>query len=394
MVGDAPTTRGHPRRDVGIGVELAERPCAHLPTRRCSTDASADCWTRWTRAANCGCVFSRTMPSRGNAGEVLFVIIEARSRAVSAEHRAAAAGQHADRRVARGRVGVSEPTAAAAQPGKAFIRRRCGPVSAARRLRPGPRCLDLASFTVDEARITVGWSRSSRLSSSDVASFAQPVSGCDGGGFAGRTGRDRHPPGLSQLLGNTPLGPIGWVQGLGSAIAATLAAAAIRLLGQRLAYAASDEAAGGVFISTIRRAKVRVQFPQRDGQHPRHDDGHGSKTSRSTTSTRFPCGRDLAANRRIRHDEKGNNDRKVASNVSHRTAVEPVATPQPLPSPFLLSAGFGFREPSISPITARWPVWAYSRSSTGHCAGHRAVMRWPTTTTTRSPRLGEALEDA
>jgi cation-transporting P-type ATPase I len=34
-------------------------------------------------------------------------------------------------------------------------------------------------------------------------------------------------PGLSQLLGNTPLGPLGWAQALGSATAATLAAAAI-----------------------------------------------------------------------------------------------------------------------------------------------------------------------
>ena len=39
---------------------------------------------------------------------------------------------------------------------------------------------------------------------------------------------------ISQLLGSTPLGPIGWAQALGSATAATLAAAAIsRLLARR-----------------------------------------------------------------------------------------------------------------------------------------------------------------
>ena len=41
-------------------------------------------------------------------------------------------------------------------------------------------------------------------------------------------------PGVSQLLGSTPLGPVGWAQALGSATAATLAAAAIsKLLAQR-----------------------------------------------------------------------------------------------------------------------------------------------------------------
>ncbi len=43
-------------------------------------------------------------------------------------------------------------------------------------------------------------------------------------------------PGISQLLGSTPLGPVGWAQALGSAAAATVAAAAIsRLLAQRRA---------------------------------------------------------------------------------------------------------------------------------------------------------------
>ena len=73
-------------------------------------------------------------------------------------------------------------------------------------------------------------------------------------------------PGLSQLLGNTPLGPVGWVQALGSAIAATLAAAAIsRLLGQRLAYAASDEAASEESsISTI-PARQSTAYSSRNG---------------------------------------------------------------------------------------------------------------------------------
>jgi H+-transporting ATPase len=57
-------------------------------------------------------------------------------------------------------------------------------------------------------------------------------------------------PGVSQLLGNTPLGPVGWAQALGSAAAATFAAYAIsRVLGQRGAAAASD--AGQSAISTM-----------------------------------------------------------------------------------------------------------------------------------------------
>ena len=73
-------------------------------------------------------------------------------------------------------------------------------------------------------------------------------------------------PGISQLLGNTPLGPVGWVQALGSAIAATLAAAAIsRLLGQRLAYAASEEAASEESsISTI-PARQSTAYSSRNG---------------------------------------------------------------------------------------------------------------------------------
>jgi cation-transporting P-type ATPase I len=48
-------------------------------------------------------------------------------------------------------------------------------------------------------------------------------------------------PGVSNLLGSTPLGPVGWAQALGSATAATLAAAAIsQLFAQRGEVASSD----------------------------------------------------------------------------------------------------------------------------------------------------------
>jgi cation-transporting ATPase I len=70
-------------------------------------------------------------------------------------------------------------------------------------------------------------------------------------------------PGVSQLLGSTPLGPVGWGQALGSATAATLAAAVIsRPLAQRRAVADSD--AGQSPISTM-PARQSTAYSSRNG---------------------------------------------------------------------------------------------------------------------------------
>jgi H+-transporting ATPase len=68
-------------------------------------------------------------------------------------------------------------------------------------------------------------------------------------------------PGVSQLLGNTPLGPVGWAQALGSAFVATLTAAAMsRLLSQRREVSA----AGRSPISTI-PARHSTAYSSRNG---------------------------------------------------------------------------------------------------------------------------------
>jgi cation-transporting ATPase I len=68
-------------------------------------------------------------------------------------------------------------------------------------------------------------------------------------------------PGVSQLLGNTPLGPLGWSQAIGSAIAATLAAEVIsRGLGRRRGYAAPDDSS----TSTI-PARQSAAYTSRNG---------------------------------------------------------------------------------------------------------------------------------
>jgi H+-transporting ATPase len=68
-------------------------------------------------------------------------------------------------------------------------------------------------------------------------------------------------PGVSQLLGNTPLGPVGWAQALVSAFAATLTAAAIsRLLSQRR----ETSATGRSPISTM-PARHSTAYSSRNG---------------------------------------------------------------------------------------------------------------------------------
>jgi H+-transporting ATPase len=92
-------------------------------------------------------------------------------------------------------------------------------------------------------------------------------------------------PGLSQLLGNTPLGPLGWAQAIGSAVAATLAAEAIsRALGQRDSYAASDADDGLSTMSTM---------PMR--QSTAYSSHNGTVSSRATPSV---SGSELTPERR------------------------------------------------------------------------------------------------
>jgi H+-transporting ATPase len=70
-------------------------------------------------------------------------------------------------------------------------------------------------------------------------------------------------PGVSNLLGSTPLGPVGWAQALGSATAATLAAAVIsQLFAQRGEVAPSD--AGKSPISTM-PARQSTAYSSRNG---------------------------------------------------------------------------------------------------------------------------------
>jgi cation-transporting P-type ATPase I len=62
-------------------------------------------------------------------------------------------------------------------------------------------------------------------------------------------------PGVSQLLGNTPLGPVGWAQALGSATAATLAAAAMsRILAQRRAVTESGDGQSSISTTPARQS--------------------------------------------------------------------------------------------------------------------------------------------
>ena len=77
-------------------------------------------------------------------------------------------------------------------------------------------------------------------------------------------------PGVSQLLGSTPLGPLGWAQALGSATAATIAAAAIsRFLAQRRDASAVDR-------STISTTPAR--------HNTAYNSHNGMVNTRATTS--------------------------------------------------------------------------------------------------------------
>jgi H+-transporting ATPase len=70
-------------------------------------------------------------------------------------------------------------------------------------------------------------------------------------------------PGVSNLLGNTPLGPVGWAQALGSATAATLAAAVIsQVFAQRREGAPSE--LGPSPISTM-PARQSTAYSSRNG---------------------------------------------------------------------------------------------------------------------------------
>jgi H+-transporting ATPase len=72
-------------------------------------------------------------------------------------------------------------------------------------------------------------------------------------------------PGVSNLLGNTPLGPVGWAQALGSATAATLAAALIsQLFAQRGEGEVAASDAGQSPTSTM-PARQSTAYSSRNG---------------------------------------------------------------------------------------------------------------------------------
>jgi H+-transporting ATPase len=73
-------------------------------------------------------------------------------------------------------------------------------------------------------------------------------------------------PGVSQLLGSTPLGPLGWAQALGPAIAATGAAAVVpRFIPQRLADAGSTAADSSQSTISTTPARQSTAYNSRNG---------------------------------------------------------------------------------------------------------------------------------
>jgi hypothetical protein len=73
--------------------------------------------------------------------------------------------------------------------------------------------------------------------------------------------------------------------------------------------------------------------------------------------------------------------------VSHRGAVERVRNAETFAVTLPVIGRFGCRDPSSSPITARWPALPHWRSSTGPLRWQSVrATHWPVITTTRSRR--------
>ena len=83
-------------------------------------------------------------------------------------------------------------------------------------------------------------------------------------------------PGVSQLLGCTPLGPLGWAQALGSAGAATAAVAvATRVFAEKRSGGAGRRARSELrpsrhHLHSAEAPQNGVQLGQRDGQQASH----------------------------------------------------------------------------------------------------------------------------
>jgi H+-transporting ATPase len=92
-------------------------------------------------------------------------------------------------------------------------------------------------------------------------------------------------PGVSQLLGSTPLGPVGWIQALGTAALATAAAAVVPRL---LAKGSSEDASDGSTIFTT-PARQSTAYTSRNGRASSLDtasvNGSADTPSRNTSPT-------------------------------------------------------------------------------------------------------------
>jgi cation-transporting ATPase I len=117
-------------------------------------------------------------------------------------------------------------------------------------------------------------------------------------------------PGLSHLLGSTPLGPVGWGQALGAAAVATAAAAVVpRLLTSTARLAVDDQ-------STISTTPTRhsTAYSSRNGavSSPTRVSVNGSGAIPTAVEDTPPRSTIQASKRRTRHDGKVTNGRRIA----------------------------------------------------------------------------------
>jgi cation-transporting ATPase I len=112
-------------------------------------------------------------------------------------------------------------------------------------------------------------------------------------------------PGLSQLLGSTPLGPVGWSQALSTAAAATAVAAiaprVVRALGAQSSASMTPARNSTAYNSRTGTVNSAVTAPV---------NGSGLVCA-PLVVTLERCGHQVAK-RRTRHDQKGTNGRKIA----------------------------------------------------------------------------------
>ena len=187
-------------------------------------------------------------------------------------------------------------------------------------------------------------------------------------------------PGLSQLLGCTPLGPVGWTQALGSAAVATAGAALVPVITERLVHrtvaglrrsaCARGEAAGRhrsvVDLHDTRTPQDRVQLAQRHGQQP------GNRTGQRVR---------VGASRRFRHTVEHDHFARPAAEeamtrrqrmadqsprtASHRTAVDRIREAESFAVQLPIVGRVRIPRPDQLAYYAGWQRWPRSSSSTG-----------------------------